>query len=115
MSPPAASRHERALGRLSRQLGRTGFALPGTILERMMRCGKAGCRCGADPPVLHGPYLQWTRKEGGKTVTRLLTPEQARRYRRWVDAGHKLHELVRELETLSVRAAEQAEGWGGTR
>ena len=41
-----------------------GPVLPGSLIERTMRCGKANCHCHAEPPELHGPYLQWsyTRK-----------------------------------------------------
>jgi hypothetical protein len=87
------------------------FALPGSITERFTRCGKTTCRCNADPPQLHGPYLQWTRTEHGKTVTRLLTPDQAERYRPWIDNTRRLRELLRELEDLSVHTAEHDEGW----
>lgn len=87
------------------------FALPGSITERMTRCGKANCRCRADPPQHHGPYLQWTRTEQGKTVTRLLTADQADRYRSWVDNTRRLRGLLHDLEALSVQAAEHAEGW----
>jgi len=48
-----------------------GFALPGTLADRMTRCGHPGCRCHADPPQLHGPYHQWTRKKNGRTATRI--------------------------------------------
>lgn len=82
------------------------FALPGSITERMTRCGKPTCRCRADPPQLHGPYLQWTRTEAGKTVTRLLTPEQADRYQAWIDTTRRLRELLRDLEDLGVQTAE---------
>ena len=49
-------------------LAATGFALPGTVghltlADRMTRCGHSGCRCHADPPQLHGPCHQWTRKK----------------------------------------------------
>ena len=40
--------------------------LPGSVVIRQMRCDKAACRCKADPPRLHGPYIQWTRKVAGK-------------------------------------------------
>ena len=40
--------------------------LPGSVVIRHMRCGKAACRCKADPPTLHGPYIQWTRTVAGK-------------------------------------------------
>jgi hypothetical protein len=43
--------------------------------DRMTRCGHRGCRCHADPPRMHGPYHQWTRKKDGKTATRILTAD----------------------------------------
>jgi hypothetical protein len=110
-TPTSSSRARRAQQQLTRQLAELGFALPGTLIERYMRCGKAGCRCKADPPALHGPYLQWTRKVGNKTVTKLLTPEQRDRYQAWFDNDRKLKELVSKLETLSLETASQAEGW----
>ena len=77
----------------------------------MTACGKAGCRCQGDPPVLHGPYLSWTRAVGGKTVTRKITVEQRERYQEWFDNARRLHKLVTELETLSMQAIGKAEGW----
>lgn len=43
--------------------------MPGSIVMRQMHCGKRNCACKADPSVLHGPYIQWTRIVAGKTVT----------------------------------------------
>jgi len=87
-----------------------GFALPGTLLCRRMSCGKPGCCCQAVPPRLHGPYHQWTRKIGGKTVTRRLTDEQAAVYGPWFDNARRLRSLVNELEAFSLRIFERAEG-----
>ncbi|MEO6997896.1 MAG: DUF6788 family protein [Terracoccus sp.] len=84
-------------------------ALPGTLARRFMRCGKTNCRCKTDPPVLHGPYLHWTRTVAGKTVTRTLTPEQAERYRPWFDNARRLRELLTDLEERSLRAFLDAE------
>ena len=66
---------------------------------------KAGCRCHADPPRLHGPYHQWTRKIAGKTVTRILTDDQLADYQPWFDNQRRLRALVAELETLSQEIA----------
>lgn len=66
------------------------------------------CRCHADPPVLHGPYHQWTRKVGGKTVTRLLTDEQFANYGTWLDNERRLQSLIAELETLTLAIARQS-------
>lgn len=100
--------------RLATAIAGIGFALPGSVVTRHMRCGKHNCRCRADPPELHGPYYQWTRKIDGKTVTRYLTAEQAQRYEPWFDNARRLRHLVAELEALSLKIAEHAEGWNNT-
>jgi hypothetical protein len=85
------------------------YALPGTLARRYMRCGKPNCRCKADPPALHGPYLHWTRTVAGKTVTRTLTPDQAQRYQPWFDNARQLRDLIADLEARSLRAFHDAE------
>ena len=81
-------------GRIAAGLAAAGFALPGTLTERMTRCGHPGCRCHADPPRLHGPYHQWTRKINGKTVTGILTGDQLADYQPWFDNERRLRSLV---------------------
>jgi len=112
MDPQPPRQQRRAQQRIARALGDIGFALPGSIVQRMMRCGKRVCRCKADPPRLHGPYIQWTRTVEGKTVTKLLTPAQLERYQPWFDNARQLRALATELETLSIEAIISAEGWG---
>ena len=102
----------RAQRRLADQLGQIDWALPGNVTTRMMRCGKRACRCRHDPPKLHGPYIQWTRTVEGKTVTKLLTPDQLDRYQPWFENARRLRQLAAELETLTIQAIQQAEGWG---
>ena len=108
-APTAAQRRRHA--ELTSGLAQTGFVLPGTLLERYNRCGKPNCRCKHDPPTLHGPYYQWTRKVDGKTVTRLLSGEQIQRYRDWFDNAQKARQLLADLETLSLTVIAKAEGW----
>lgn len=105
-------RQRRSQERIARQLGEIGFALPGSLVRRMTACGKAGCRCGADSPVLHGPYLSWTRAVGGKTITRKIPEDQQERYQEWLANARRLRRLVNELEELSVQAIEQTRGFG---
>jgi hypothetical protein len=112
--PPSPKTTARRLQQLQTQLAEVGFALPGTINIAMNRCGKQNCACHHDPPRLHGPYITWTRKVAGKTVTRRLSPEQLERYQPWFDNDHRLRQLTKELEALSLQAAEQAEGWANT-
>lgn len=102
---------ERTSLRLRDEIAAIDFALPGSVVERRMRCGKPNCRCRADPPELHGPYLQWTRRGANGTVTRYLSPEQVERYQPWFDNARRLRQLASELEALSLQVVEQAEGW----
>jgi hypothetical protein len=108
--PPTPAQQARA-ARIARELAQAGFALPGTLTERLTRCGKANCRCHADPPVLHGPYHQWTRKADGKTVTRLLTDDQLADYQPWFDNQRRLRDLITDLETLSQEIADNDPRW----
>ena len=81
--PPRPSRPapQAIAAEITARLAGLAFALPGTLADRMTRCGHPDCRCRADPPRLHGPYHQWTRKKNGKTATKILTDDQARRLR----------------------------------
>lgn len=83
--------------------------LPGSVALRHMRCGRHRCACKADPPALHGPYIQWSRTVNGKTVSRFLTTEQLARCQPWFDNTRRLKDLVAKLETASLHAIEQAE------
>ena len=89
----------------------TGMVLPGSITQRRTRCGRPNCGCHADPPRLHGPYHQWTRKKDGKTATRILTDDQLADYRPWFDNHRRLRELVAELQALSLDIAEADPRW----
>ena len=102
---PTTHQQDRAAG-IAAELASLGLALPGTLTQRHVRCGKPRCRCHADPPVLHGPYWQWTRKLGGKTITRLVPDEQLGDYRQWLDNHRRLRALVAELEALTLAIAD---------
>jgi hypothetical protein len=86
-------------------IARTAKILPGTITERRTHCGRSNCRCHADPPQLHGPYWQWTRKIAAKTVGRWLNADQARDYQTWIDNDRRIRELLNRLEAIGIAAA----------
>lgn len=108
---PAQWTRARRIAAQIAELTQTGFILPGTLTERMTRCGHTNCRCHADPPRLHGPYHQWTRKIGRKTVTRILTDDQLADYQPWFDNQRRLRALITELETLSQEIADNDPRW----
>jgi len=106
MEPTAAQRA--ALDKITAELAAAaGPALPGTLTVRAYACGKPGCRCHADPPRLHGPYAEWTRKIGGKTITRRLTPAQLAEYQPLFDSARKLRTLLAELQDLTLQVIEE--------
>jgi len=88
-----------------------GLALLGSIEVRSTRCGKANCRCKADPPSLHGPYIVWTRKVDQKTVTRVLSPDQLEDYRPLLDNARRLRQLATELHNLTLDLVEGDDRW----
>ena len=105
MKPSPAQRAAR--DRIAAELARAGLALPGTLIVRSYACGKPNCRCHADPPRLHGPYAEWTRKIGGKTITRRLTPDELTDYQPLFDNAKKLRALIAELQDLTLEIIEK--------
>jgi hypothetical protein len=108
---PAQQARARAIAAEIAALAAAGFALPGTLADRMTRCGRPNCGCHADPPRLHGPYHQWTRKKNGKTATRILSDDQLADYQPWFDNHRRLRELIADLEALSLEIAENDPRW----
>jgi hypothetical protein len=106
------TRDEASRKAIAARLARAGFALPGSLLDRTMRCGKPNCACKAEPPKLHGPYHQWTRKIENKTVTVNLTDDQHERYAAWFVEAQRLRALLSDLEELSLRIASRDEHFG---
>src|SRR5258706_1061395 len=68
----------------------------GSVSERTMKCGKAGCPCQEDPKARHGPYYSLTRPTAGKTHCLYLSPRQAQLARAQIQQGHKFREQVEQ-------------------
>jgi len=97
-------RHGQRFQELKRELERLEYFCKGTVLKRMMKCGKAQCACRRDPAKRHGPYFEWTYKAKGKTVNVKLTPETAPLYTAASQQYRKLKALLNRLEHLSLTA-----------
>jgi len=102
-----AGRDESRFMALKASLADLGPFRRGTVLCRYIPCGKAGCRCQANPPELHGPYYEWTRKERGKTVTVRLTKQQARLLTQWIANARRLDRIIADMERVSHRITER--------
>jgi len=110
----AAASHQAEAEEIAAELAaiaRSGMVLPGSISQRRTRCGRRNCACHADPPRLHGPYWQWTRKVAAKTVCRWLSDDQHRDYQPWIDNDRRLHDLLARLEALGTAAFEADPRW----
>jgi hypothetical protein len=109
-----AASHQAEAAKIAAELAAiaaTGMVLPGSITRRRTRCGRPGCGCHADPPRLHGPYWQWTRKVAAKTVCRWLGADQHDDYQPWIDNDRRLRELLTRLEALGAAALEADPRW----
>jgi hypothetical protein len=82
------------------------FTCEGSLVERYTTCNNPNCRC-ADPEQRHGPYWQLSWKEGGKTVSKLLSAEDAALYQEWIDNRRRLEATLEQMRELSRQAGEQ--------
>lgn len=86
-------------------LADVGFICEGSLVERYTTCNNPNCRC-ADPARRHGPYYQLSWKEAGKTVSRLLSAEDAALYREWIANRRRLEVALATMKDLSRQAGE---------
>ena len=107
-SSPSAKRNVRVLrrcerrhDRLLRRLARVGYLAVGTVTTSRLRCGNPRCRCRRAARFRHGPYYYWTTKVRGKTVSKLLKPDEARLYLRWIGNRRRLDRTVQEIMEVS--------------
>ena len=91
ISPEVPSR----VGQLADQLAHAQPMRRGSLSERTIRCGKAGCACADNPKARHGPYHSLTQAVKGKTRSRFLTEEQAAEARQQIAAFDKAHQSRR--------------------
>jgi hypothetical protein len=94
-------RHAQSFQKLKQGLDQLEYFCKGTVLKRMMKCGKAQCACASDPDKRHGPYFELTYKANGKTVNVKLSPEAAPLYKAASLQYRKLKTLLNRLEKLS--------------
>jgi hypothetical protein len=78
----------------------------GTVSERYVKCNKPGCPCADRPNARHGPYFSVSRVVKGKTRSRWLDGEQAKRVRQQVDAGQEFRKHVEEYWQACERWAD---------
>jgi hypothetical protein len=92
-----------------------GDLRPGKLSQQYNVCGKADCRCKADPPQKHGPYYQLSFTRNGKSSTQFVREEdlpvvrqQLRNYQRLRELMDRWITLGMELSRLKLQPPERA-------
>ena len=97
--------YERAYREIAATLAALGFMHEGTVVRQRLTCGKSSCVCHTDPERRHGPYFYWTAKVKGRTVSRLLSQDEADLYEEWIRNRRRFRELQRKMLALAKKAA----------
>jgi len=66
-----------AIRQIRREIAAIELLCSGTLLKRWKQCGRPNCRCAHDPSARHGPYYEWSRRQKGRFLHSLLSPQQA--------------------------------------
>ena len=88
---------------LKAQIQELGFVMQGSVVKRTTKCNTPTCQCQRGKEYEHGPYYQWTTKVKGKTVTRRLSPEEAKGRRQYIANGRQLKKLLARMYKLSEK------------
>jgi hypothetical protein len=97
--------HQR-IAEIRQQISALDYACSGTLLHRTKVCGKPSCRCAQDPNARHGPYYEWNRREQGRLVHRVVSPEQAEIIRRAISNYRTIQRLLRKWDRETTRIVE---------
>ena len=82
-----------------------GLAIPGTIRETYLFCGKKKCACATKSGSPHGPYHFWNHKINGKLTTKSIPKHKLSLYERWINNRREFEKLMRELLDFGQKIA----------
>lgn len=92
------------IARVRDAIAEVDYLCSGTLLKRMMKCGKATCACRDDPAARHGPYYEWGHMKDGKLVHRYVSPEQADVLKRAIANYRNVQKLLHTWQMETERA-----------
>ena len=98
--------YEREHRQLARRFARIGFLWAGSLTQRYLTCGNPRCACHSDPDARHGPYIYWSTKKHGKTISRKLPPQEAKILEKWVQNRRNVKETIDSMLEVSRQAFE---------
>lgn len=94
---------QREIDRIKKALTGLGELRPGSLSEQYNVCGKAGCRCKAEPPQKHGPYYQISYTRKGRSSSKFVKREDVTAVKRQIKNYEKMRKLIDEW----IAAAEE--------
>jgi hypothetical protein len=96
--------YEREHRALAERLSKTGFLWAGSINHRYLKCGNPRCACRKDPDARHGPYIYWSTKKAGKTISKRLSVDEAQVFEQWIANRQELKQIVDSMMAVSEQA-----------
>ena len=105
---PATQRRDRErFAALKQELTELDVFVRGSLVRVRSRCGKKTCACATDPDARRGPYVRWTRKVAGRTVSTPVRDDEVPAFEQWLANSRRVDELVDEMHALGLRAVER--------
>jgi hypothetical protein len=71
---PLSAAQEQRFRQARQDILQLDYFLKGTVLQRMMKCGRPQCAGQRDPAKRHGPYFEWTLQGQGQDRQRQAQP-----------------------------------------
>lgn len=102
---PGSDRRLR-IERLRQRIAAFELVCSGNLMRRTKVCGKPNCCCASDERQRHGPYWEWTRRQQGKLVHSVISPQQAAALAAAIRNGRQIQRLIALWERESVRIIE---------
>lgn len=100
---PSRRRVKENTRELRRTINLMDFVASGTIHKRTKVCGRQNCRCATDPGARHGPYYEWSRRQDGRLVHSVITPEQAQLFTRAIQNYREIQQLLGRWERETAK------------
>jgi hypothetical protein len=88
---------------LRRAINAMDFVASGTVHQRTKVCGRKNCRCAVDPAARHGPYYEWSRRQDGRLLHSVITPEQAALFTRAIQNYREIQQLLVRWERETAK------------
>jgi hypothetical protein len=91
--------------KLRDRIAKLDLAIPGTIRETYLLCGKSGCVCADNDAARHGPYYLWNRKVDGKLTSKSIPKDKLKLFEGWINNRRRLEEIVQEILEIGSKLA----------